>query len=71
MLQLLGTVKKLLGVCADFALYMQNLRTSGTEDFNEEVARSVTQWLDGVPGIKNVVLVPVNGTKNQNLIRKK
>ncbi len=38
-LKLLGTVKKLLGVCADFALYMQNLRTSGTEDFNEEVAR--------------------------------
>ncbi len=38
-LQLLGTVKKLLGVCADFALYMQNLRTSGTEDFNEEIAR--------------------------------
>jgi hypothetical protein len=50
-LQLLGTVKKLLGVCADFALYMQNLRTSGTEDFNEEVARYsavVAQWLDAV-----------------------
>jgi hypothetical protein len=37
--QLLGTVKKLLGVCADFAEYMQNLRHSGTEDFNEDVAR--------------------------------
>jgi hypothetical protein len=38
-LQLLGTVKKLLGVCADFAEFMQNLRHSGTEDFNEDVAR--------------------------------
>jgi hypothetical protein len=28
-------------VCADFAEYMQNLRHSGTEDFNEDVARWV------------------------------
>ncbi len=52
-------MKKLLGVCADFALYMQNLRTSGTEDFNEEVARygtvSNSVVRGGVPGIKNVV----------------
>lgn len=42
--QLLGTVKKLLGVCADFAEYMQNLRTCGTEDFNEDVARYDLQF---------------------------
>jgi hypothetical protein len=32
-------VKKLLGVCADFAEYMQNLRHSGADDFTEDVAR--------------------------------
>jgi hypothetical protein len=40
--QLLGTVKKLLGVCADFSEYMQNLRHSGADDFTEDVARLVS-----------------------------
>lgn len=42
--QLLGTVKKLLGVFADFAEYMQNLRHSGTDDFTEDVARYELQF---------------------------
>ncbi|XP_023342310.1 gamma-tubulin complex component 2 [Eurytemora carolleeae] len=37
--QLLGTVKKLLGICAEFSEYMQNLRLSSTDQFNEDISR--------------------------------
>ena len=36
--QLLATVKKLLCVCSDFALYMDNL-TDAVEDFVEDIKR--------------------------------
>jgi len=41
--QLLATVKKLLCVCSDFALYMQNL-TETVEDFLEDVKRYDLQF---------------------------
>ena len=43
--KLLSTVKKLLGVCAEFSAYMLNLRTSNTDDFNQDIARCVYQIL--------------------------
>jgi len=42
--QLLSTVKKLLGVCAEFSAYMLNLRTSNTDDFNQDIARFDLQF---------------------------
>ena len=41
--QLLATVKKLLSVCSDFALYMQNLGDCG-ESFTQDVARYDLQF---------------------------
>ena len=41
--QLLATVKKLLNVCADFALYMQNLGDCG-DSFTEDIARYDLQF---------------------------
>jgi len=42
--QLLTTVKKLLGICAEFSEYMQNLRFSSTDDFNQDIARFDLQF---------------------------
>lgn len=41
--QLLATVKKLLSVCSDFALYMQNLGDCG-DSFTEDIARYDLQF---------------------------
>lgn len=42
--QLLTTVKKLLGICSEFSEYMQNLRFSSTDDFNQDIARFDLQF---------------------------
>jgi len=42
--QLLTTVKKLLGICSEFSEYMQNLRFSSTDDFNQDISRFDLQF---------------------------
>jgi hypothetical protein len=46
--QLLTTVKKLLGICSEFSEYMQNLRFSSTDDFNQDIARLELQLINHV-----------------------
>jgi len=41
---LLSTVKKLLGICAEFAEYMQNLQHKNASDFSEDIARFDLQF---------------------------